>query len=62
MKITEVEQMSDNKLFESIDSDNDTGFLTEDLVSIVKTHRANEWSKPMTSEEFSAWMESVVNG
>lgn len=62
MKVNEVKQMSEAKLFESIDNENDTGFLTEDLVSIVKTHRANDWSEPMSGDELVEWMKSVVNG
>lgn len=51
MRINEVQQPSDQALFESIDAENNTGFLTEDLVKVVRTHQVNEWSKPMTAEE-----------
>ncbi len=56
MRINEVQQPSDKALFESIDADNNTGFLTEDLVKIVRAHQANEWSEPMTAEQM---MESL---
>jgi hypothetical protein len=56
MKITEVEQMSEAKLLESINRENDTGFLTEDLVKIVDTHRNDQWSEPMDPDDFIAWM------
>lgn len=51
MRINEVQQPSDRALFESIDAENNTGFLTEDLVKVVRTHQANEWSEPMTAEQ-----------
>jgi len=51
MRINEVQQPSDKALFESIDAENNTGFLTEDLVKVVRTHQANEWSGPMTGEQ-----------
>ena len=58
MKITEVTKQSDARLFESIDATNDTGFLTEDLVKVVRTHEANEWSEGMTSAQLSKLIES----
>jgi len=51
MRINEVQQPSDKTLFESIDAENNTGYLTEDLVRVVRSAQANEWSKPMTAEE-----------
>jgi len=61
MKINEVTQPSDKTLFESIDATNDTGFLTEDLVKIVRTEQAGAWSEPMTAdqllEEMDSWAE-----
>lgn len=51
MRINEVQQPSDKALFESIDANNDTGYLTEDLVKLVRTAQDNEWSEPMTAQE-----------
>ena len=51
MRINEVQQPSAQTLFESIDAENNTGYLTEDLVKVVRTAHANEWSQPMTAEE-----------
>jgi hypothetical protein len=59
MKITEVQKPSDRTLFESIDRENNTGFLTEDLVRIVRENEANRWSQPMTAEEL---LESLSAG
>lgn len=59
MKITEVQQPSDRTLFESIDQDNNTGFLTEDLVRIVREHQSARWSEPMTADEL---LESLLAG
>jgi hypothetical protein len=46
-------------LTEEIDSINNTQFLTEDLVKIVKTHRNNEWSEGLDSNEFDAHLEKL---
>lgn len=51
MRINEVQQPSNQTLFESIDAENNTGYLTEDLIKVVRTAHANEWSQPMTAEE-----------
>lgn len=51
MKITEATQLTDKTLFESLDKNNDTGVLTEDLVKVVRTHNNKEWSEAMTLEE-----------
>lgn len=59
MKITEVQQPSDRTLFESIDRENNTGFLSEDLVRIVREHEAARWSQPMTADEL---LESLLAG
>lgn len=59
MKITEVQQPSTRALFESLDQDNDTGMLTEDLVRIVREHQTGTWSQPMTADEL---LESLMAG
>ena len=51
MKITEATQPTDKTLFESLNQNNDTGVLTEDLVKVVRTHNNREWSEAMTLEE-----------
>ena len=43
MKITEVSQPTDRALLESIEADNNTGFLAEDLAKIYRTHQADNW-------------------
>lgn len=59
MKITEVQQPSTRALFESLNQDNDTGMLTEDLVRIVREHQTGAWSQPMTADEL---LESLSAG
>ena len=61
MKINEVTAKSDKVLFEELDKNNDTGFLTEDLVKIVRTHETGSWTKPVTIDEFLAEMDSWEN-
>ncbi len=51
MKINEVKVSSTKSLFEDLDKNNNTGFLTEDLVKVVQAHQTNEWSEPMTAEQ-----------
>ena len=47
-------------LFRTLGRDNDTGFATGDLRSILEQHRSGQWSEPMTADEFIEWMKSVV--
>jgi hypothetical protein len=56
MKINEV--ASAPTLQETIARNNDTGFLTEDLVKIVEQDQSGAWSRPMTAEELEAEMAS----
>jgi len=65
MKLNEIEEyyknLSDEQLHEALDKDNSTGFLTEDLVKIVRASQSEEgWSEPMTGEQFIAEMRSWV--
>lgn len=53
MKVNEVKQMSDAKLFETIDRDNTTGFLTEDLVKIYRTHTSESWDEASFDDELA---------
>jgi hypothetical protein len=43
MKINEVTSFSTLSLFETIDADNNTGYLTEDLVKIFQEAQAGKW-------------------
>lgn len=58
MKINEVAQPSDRALFEQFDRDNQTGFLTEDLVRIARVEQQGQWSQPQTADQLLAEMES----
>lgn len=57
MRITEVMQPSNQTLTEQFGLNNKTGFLTEDLVKIYRTHLADAWSEPMTADELLAEMD-----
>lgn len=46
-------------LFEELDAVNSTGYLTEDLVSIVETHQANVWSESLDADAFDAHLEKL---
>ena len=56
MKFNEIKIPSTKKLTEQLDLDNQTGFLTEDLVKIVQEDRACKFSKLMTMEELLSEM------
>ena len=60
MKITEVTQPSDQRLFEEIDKGNDSGFATTDLVKVVRQHHSGQWSEPMTAEELMAQLREIA--
>lgn len=57
MKINEVKVSSTKALTEAIARDNNTGFLTEDLVRIIQQEQSCSWSKPMSLEEMLAEMD-----
>jgi hypothetical protein len=56
MHITEIITPLTQSLYESIDAVNTTGYLTEDLVSIVHAHNADEW---VTCTSASSLIESL---
>lgn len=47
-------------LMEEIDAINDTGFLTEDLVTIIETHHKAEWSEGLDPDEFDAHLDKLI--
>lgn len=47
-------------LMEEIDAINDTGYLTEDIVTVIETHRKAQWSEAMDVDEFSAHLDKLV--
>lgn len=51
MKSTEFTKSKFEMLKEDLEQNNDTGFLTEDLVKIADQHFNGTWSEPMTLEE-----------
>lgn len=51
MKSTEFTKSKFEMLKEDLEQNNDTGFLTEDLIKIADQHFNGEWSEPMTLEE-----------
>lgn len=62
MKIKEVMEPSDGRLFEQLDADNNTGLATSDLVRIVRQEREGTWSEPMTGDELMAHLGRLANG
>ena len=60
MKITEVTMTKKQALTEAIAAENDTGFLTEDLVRVVEAHESSTWSKPVSGDQMMSILESWV--
>lgn len=60
MKINEITLPSDQRLFEALDSDNDTGHATADLVKVVRQQQSGDWSEPMTAEELMAQLRTIA--
>lgn len=58
MKITEITQPSIQSITESIDSTNNSRFITEDLVGIVEAHQANDWQ----SYDADSYIQSLLEG
>lgn len=52
MKIKQVNQPSNRKLYEQIDAENSTPFKTEDLVKIAQADRDNCWEDVTWDELF----------
>jgi hypothetical protein len=59
MKHKEITVDSAKKLTEAIAANNDTGFLTEDLVKIAQAEQLNEWGNPQTADEFLAELDAI---
>lgn len=59
MKINEVTITNAQALYEAIDATNDTGFLTEDLVKVVKAEDS-AWSKPVSGDQMMSILESWI--
>lgn len=59
MKINEITQLRGQHLFEALDSANDTGVATADLVRVVDAHRQNVWSAPV---DVDAYIKNLQEG
>jgi hypothetical protein len=59
MKINDIENKKSTKsLTEEISRNNATGFLTEDLVEVVKQDQDANWSAPMSADQLMESMNS----
>ena len=61
MKITEVMKTKREALHEAISTDNTTGFLTEDLVSITEAHESKTWEQPVSGDDLLVMIESWIS-
>lgn len=53
------EEVEDFLLIESIAAENTGPFLSEDLAQIVKTHKKNQWSPGLSSDELGDHLEAI---
>jgi len=60
MKINELTQMSDAALFESINSTNDSGISTADLVQVVRADQLNQWTAYKGIDDFNVDMDALL--
>lgn len=59
MKHKEIKVDSAKKLTEAVGANNDTGFLTEDLVKIAQAEQMGDWSEPQSADEFLAELDAI---
>jgi len=52
---------SDETLKEHIEQNNDTGFLAEDVVKVIRTSQdPNAWSEPMTGDQLMEMVRRIA--
>lgn len=54
------EELKSVALMEEIGSINDTGYLTEDLVTVVETHNKAQWSEGMTATDAKSHLQKLL--
>lgn len=59
MRIKEITQPSDEALLERLGKNNTTGVKTEDLMEMVRTHEANEWTIHENYDAFLKHLEEL---
>lgn len=62
MKINEVTKSKLDVLKEDLAQNNDTGYLTEDLVKIAEQHINGEWSEALTLDESLDFDRMILEG
>ena len=58
MKINEITVPSEKAIFEDIATNNNSGFLTEDLVGVVVAERTNQWQ----SHDSNDYIKNLLEG
>lgn len=59
MKIKEVTQNDADALYEALDTENDTGVSTKNLVRIVEAHVENKWKTFESSADLFAYLDQL---
>lgn len=47
-------------LMEEIDAINDTGYLTEDLATVIETHKKAKWDEGMDASEAKSHLKKLL--
>ncbi len=50
---------SEQELFEAVVAANTSNIDPADLVKVVKADHENDWSKPMTADEFARYLDRI---
>lgn len=60
MRLSEIVRLEGQALREAIESENQTGVSTDDLVRIVEAHRSGEWKTFETVESFNEYLDRLT--
>jgi len=60
MKLNDVTKTDDEALYEALDTDNDTGVSTENLVKMAKADKSDEWTRYSSVDEYFAHLDNMV--
>lgn len=54
------EELKSVALMEEIEAINDTGYLTEDLVTVIETHKKAKWTEGMNAADAKAYRNKLL--
>jgi len=60
MRLSEILRLEGNALREAIESENQTGVSTDDLIKIVHAHRKDEWKTFESAESLNEYLDHLT--